>query len=148
MTGQKPRRNNAPIRRRRPATTVPDLLFAVGMALLVMAVVFFAASFVSDTLSNGDVGTDLARLFAGTLTLSALFAFMMGILLLRDDRKQVDHYLLPLAVGSVIGALESALFLNPAGPWLLAPFLLLVFVLRPVRRAVANLVRPAQQGRR
>lgn len=141
MTATKARRNNAPIRRRRPATGVPDLLFATGMALVVMAVVFFAASILSDSLSNGDVGTDLARLFAATLAFSALFAFIMGLLLLRDDRKQVDHYVVPLAVGAIIGGIESALFLNPSGPWLFAPFLLLVFVLRPVRRAISRLFR-------
>jgi hypothetical protein len=119
---------------------VPDLLFAFGMCLLVMAFVFFAASFTDEDLSSGDAGTDLARIFAGTLLISALCAFAMGTLLLRDDRNQLDHYVTPLIVGAIIGGLEATAFLNPAGPlWLLAPFLLFIFVLRPVRRTVSRL---------
>ena len=72
MTEPRRRRNNAPVRPRRPATTVPDVLFAVGMALLTMSVVFFLATFLDDSLSAGDVGTTLARAFAGTLAVSAI----------------------------------------------------------------------------
>jgi hypothetical protein len=128
------------VRPRRPATTVPDFFFAVGMALLTMAVIFFIASFVHEDLSAGDAGTMLARLFAATLLLSSLFLFILGVLLLRSDRKGLDHYVLPLAIGAVIGALESWLFLEPRGALLLLlPFLLLIFVLRPVRRRVSAL---------
>jgi hypothetical protein len=139
------RRRNAPLRPRRPATGVPDLLFAFGMCLLVMAFVFFAASFTNEDLSAGDAGTDLARIFSGTLFISALCAFAMGTLLLRDDRDQLDHYVTPLIVGAAIGGLEATAFLNPSGPLgLLAPFLLFIFVFRPVRRAVSRLAgRPA-----
>ena len=140
MTAPKRRRNNAPVRPPRPATGVPDLLFALGAALLTMATVFFVASFVHEDLSNGDVGTDLARIFAACLLLSAILIFFMGLLLLRSDRNQVDHYAEPLAIGIVIGAIESWFFLDPRSPlMLLLPFLLFVFVLRPVRRGIAGM---------
>jgi len=141
MTARAKRRNNAPVRPRRPATVVPDFLFAIGMALLTMAAVFFAASFVHDDLSAGDAGTMLARVFASTLLLSALFLFILGLLLLRADRNRMEYYVVPLAVGIVIGALESWLFLEPKGAaTLLLPFLLLVLLVRPIRRAASKAI--------
>ncbi len=142
MTNASRRRNNAPVRPRRPATGVPDLLFAIGMIMLTMGFVFFMASFFDDDLSAGDAGTALARVFAGLLAISALLTFLMGILLLRDDRRRADHYVVPLVVGGLIGGMESSLFLNPKSPVFLAlPLLLLVFVLRPVRRGLAGWTR-------
>ncbi|MGE0598753.1 MAG: hypothetical protein AB7J35_02870 [Dehalococcoidia bacterium] len=144
MTNARRRRNNAPVRPRRPATGVPDLLFAIGMIMLTMGFVFFMSSFFDDDLSAGDAGTVLARLFAGLLAISALLTFLMGILLLRDDRRRADHYVVPLIVGAIIGGIESSFFLNPRSPVLLViPLLLLVFVLRPIRRGLAGL---AQRG--
>lgn len=149
MTGAPRRRNNAPLRPRRPATTVPDVLFAIGMALLTMAVIFFLASFFDDSLSTGDVGTALARAFAATLAISAVFAFLLGLLLLRDDRDKLDRYRTPLLLGVVIGGLEAWLFLKAQPPlFLLAPLFLLIFALRPVRRSLGNALRPARAGRR
>ena len=149
MTEPRRRRNNAPLRPRRPATTVPDVLFALGMALLTMSVVFFLATFFDDSLSTGDVGTTLARAFAGTLAVSAIFAFLLGLLLLRDERDKLDRYRTPLLLGVVIGGLESWLFLDAQPPlFLLAPMLLLVFALRPVRRSLRNALRPGRTGRR
>lgn len=149
MTEPRRRRNNAPVRPRRPATTVPDVLFAVGMALLTMSVVFFLATFLDDSLSAGDVGTTLARAFAGTLAVSAIFAFLLGLLLLRDDRDKLDRYRTPLLLGVAIGGLESWIFLKALPPLFLAgPVPLLVFALRPVRRALAGAFRPGRTGRR
>ena len=149
MTEPRRRRNNAPLRPRRPATTVPDVLFALGMALLTMAVVFFLASFFDDSLSAGDVGTTLARAFAGALAVSALFSFLLALLLLRSDRDKLDRYRTPLLLGVVIGGLESWLFLQAQPPlFLLAPILLLVFALRPIRRALAGAFRPSRADRR
>ena len=140
MTAPRRRRNNAPVRPRRPATIVPDFLFALGAAALTMAVVFFIASFVHEDLSNGDAGTQLARIFAATLMLSAVFLFLLGMLLLRADRNRLEHYIVPLAIGALIGALESWMFLDPRSPaMLLIPLALLVFVLRPVRRGFGAL---------
>ncbi|MEO8540416.1 MAG: hypothetical protein ABI577_11805 [bacterium] len=148
MTAAPRRRNNAPLRPRRKATTVPDVLFALGMALLVMATIFFIASFVDENLSNGDAGTVLARAFAGTLAVSALFAFLLGILLLRSDRNQLDHYVAPLLIGGFVGAIEGWLFLAAQPPvFLLVPLLLLVFSLRPLRRALSRRFLPRQSAR-
>ena len=144
MTNARRRRNNAPVRPRRPATGVPDLLFAIAMIMLTMGFVFFMASFIDTDLSAGDAGTVLARVFAGLLGISAVLTFLMGILLLRDERRRADHYVVPLIVGGLIGGIESSFFLNPKSPIFLAlPLLLLFFVLRPVRRGLA---RRAQRG--
>ena len=147
VTAQKRRRNNAPVRPRRPATGVPDLLFAIATALLTMAAIFVAASFMDEDLSNGDAGTDLARIFAATLALSGILLALMGFLLLRDERGRADHYRVPIPVGGLIGGLEGAMFLDPQAPvFLLGPLLLLVFALRPVRRSLAGLF--GARGRR
>ncbi len=111
------------------------------MGLLVMSVAFFMASFFDDNLSNGDAGTQLARIFAGTLLLSSIFICLLGLLLLRDERNRLDHFVVPLAIGAIVGALEAAMFLNPQGAvLLLLPLFLLVFALRPVRAWLAGLV--------
>lgn len=148
MTGTRKRRNNAPVRPPRGATTVPDVAFAIGMALFVMAVTFFAASFLDETLSNGDAGTVLARLFAATLGFSALCAFLLGLLLLRSDRNRLDHYVTPLLLGVTIGALESWMFLKAQPPaFMLAPAALLIFALRPVRIWLSGAFGTRHKGR-
>ena len=135
------RRNNAPLRPPRQATGIPDILFASASVLVTMAVVFFIASFVHEDLSNGDAGTDLARVFSATLMLSALLLGLLGILLLRDAPNKVNHLLTPALVGAVVGGIESWLFLNPRSPVLfLAPLALLVFALRPTRRAISGVL--------
>lgn len=142
MTGARTatrRRNNAPIRPRRPATVVPDLLFAVSVAAWVMAGIFFVATFTDDTLSAGNAGTDLARLFSGALVVAGLCGFMIGMLLLRDERGNSEHYVFPIALGAVIGVVESVLFLRPAPGLLFLPFLLLILVFRPFRRMTTGL---------
>ncbi|MGI8927768.1 MAG: hypothetical protein ACR2HN_14165 [Tepidiformaceae bacterium] len=126
------------MRRRRPATSIPDLLFAVAAAAWTMAVIFFAASFFDDNVTAGDAGRVLARIFAGSLFVSGLFLGLLGVGLLRDDVRQSDHYVVPLLLGAVIGALESVIFLLPAEELLIAPFALLIFAFRPVRRWVAR----------
>lgn len=140
------RRNNAPIRPRRPATVVPDLLFAVSIAAWVMAGIFFVATFTDDSLSAGNAGTDLARLFSGALVVAGICGFLIGMLLLRDERGNADHYVFPMLLGAVIGVAEAILFLRPAPAMLFLPFLLLIFVFRPFRRMVTRLVR--RGGRR
>jgi len=70
----------------------------------------------------------------------------MGIMLLRDDRRRADHYVVPLAVGALIGGIEAAFFLAAKTPLFLAlPLLLFVFVLRPVRRALATVFHPGRR---
>lgn len=141
------RRNNAPIRPRRPATVVPDLLFALSMAAWVMAGIFFVATFTDDSLSAGNAGTDLARLFSGALLLAGLCGFLIGMLLLRDERGNSEHYVFPMLLGAVIGSLEALLFLRPEPGLLFLPFLLLIFLFRPLRRMLVGPFRTGS-GRR
>lgn len=144
MPGAKPitrRRNNAPIRPRRPATIVPDLLFAVSIAAWVMAAIFFVATFTDDSLSAGNAGTDIARLFSGALVVAGLCGFLIAMLLLRDERGNTDHYVFPIGLGAVIGVAEALLFLRPAPSLLFLPFLLLILVFRPFRGMVTGLFR-------
>jgi Na+-driven multidrug efflux pump len=136
------RRNNAPVRPPRPATSVPDFLFALAMCAWVMAAIFVVATFTYDDLSAGDAGTDLARLFAASLALAGGCGFLIGVMLLRGERRRADHYVTPVIIGAVMGTLEAILFLWPAEAFLFAPFALLVFVFRPVRRHLSRMVRP------
>ena len=137
--GRTMRRNNAPIRPPKPATSVPDVIFTLAAAGLTMAVIFFVASFTNGAVTEGEAGQILARMFAGALALTAGFGFLLGILLLRGERRRPDHYVVPALLGAVIGVLEAVLFLIPAAGFLWAPFVLLVFAFRPVRRQVARL---------
>src|SRR5437016_5774119 len=84
----RPRRNNAPIRpaRRRKATIVPDFILMLATVAWTMAVVFLAASFMSDDVTSGEAGRVLARLFAGALFASGFFMLLFALALLRDDR--------------------------------------------------------------
>jgi hypothetical protein len=136
------RRNNAPVRPPRPATSMPDFLFALAMCAWVMAAIFVVATFTDDDLSAGNAGTDLARLFAGSLVLAGVCGFLIGVMLLRGERRQADHYVTPVIIGAVIGTLEAVLFMWPAEAFLFAPFALLIFVFRPVRRHVSKMVHP------
>lgn len=139
-----PRRNNAPVRPRKPATGVPDILFAVAATTWAMAAVFTVASVVDRDITSGAAGVALARMFAGALAVCGLFAFLLGLVLLRGDRGEADHYMTPMLLGLVMGGAEAALFLWHAGVLLLTPFILIVFVFRPVRRMVARTVSPGR----
>ncbi|MEO9254914.1 MAG: hypothetical protein ABI305_05200 [Tepidiformaceae bacterium] len=130
------RRNNAPIRPQRNASSLPDLMFAVAAAGLMMAVVFFLASFVDNDVTLGDAGRVLARLFAGALLVSALFAFLLAVVFARDRGARGEHYVFPLAVGIIAGGISASLFLQLRFLWMFLPFLLLILVIRPIRRRV------------
>lgn len=146
---QQPRRHNAPIRpRRRPATTVPDLLIALGTAGWAMGGVFLAASIGSNELTAGEAGRAIARLFAAALALAGTFTFALGWGLLRGERSDPDHYVVPMLVGAVIGVSEAGLFLATAASLLPLPFLLLVFATRPVRRFLRRRLLPARGASR
>lgn len=142
MRPQPPRRNNAPIRRRKPATSVPDLLFALAAAGWTMSILFLLASFTDDAIAGEEAGRTLAQLFSLALFVASTFAFLLGFSLLRDDRGKADHYVFPLLLGAIIGVLEAAVFLLPASNFLFAPFILLIFVFRPVRRHMSRMLRP------
>lgn len=133
------RRNNAPIRPPRPATTVPDVLFACAFTCFTMAVIFFIASFLSEDVVSGSAGRVLARFFAGTLVVSGSLMFLLGYGLLREERRAVNHYSFPIVLGVVVGALESAVFLQTLEQFLFAPLLLLILAIRPLRNRIARL---------
>lgn len=133
------RRNNAPIRPPRPATTVPDVLFACAFTCFTMAVIFFIASFLSEDVVSGSAGRILARFFAGTLVVAGLLIFLLGYGLLREERRTVNHYSFPIGLGVVVGALESFVFLQTLEQLLFAPLLLLVFAIRPLRHRLMRL---------
>ena len=135
------RRDNAPIRKRRPATTVPDFLFSLAAAAWTMAAIFVIASFVDDNVTVGEAGRLLARMFAGALAFSGIFGFLLGLILLRDELRQRDHYITPMVLGIIMGGAVATLFLLPSNTFVLAPFVLLIFVFRPLRRSIARLFR-------
>jgi CHASE2 domain-containing sensor protein len=139
------RRNNAPIRPRKPATSIPDLLFALAASGWTMAAVFVAASFVNNDVTAGDAGRILARMFAAALAVAAAFTCLLAVLLLRDDRNRADHIIFPMVVGVAIGLLFALLFLGLHFYALFAPFLLLVLVFRPVRRRLFGRNAPARR---
>lgn len=142
------RRNNAPVRPPRPATVVPDFLLALATAAAAMAVAFVVASFTDADVTENDAGRTLARIFAGSLLVSGLFLGLLAALLLRDRENTTGTFAFPLVIGAIIGVLEAMLFLSAAGAWLLAPFLLLILLIRPVRRAVVNAVQPTRRLQR
>lgn len=132
---------------RRPVTVVPDILLAFAATGWTMAVVFVATTFLGDEVLTGDAGRFFARLFAGALAVSALLLFLLAFSLLRDERGRAVHYVVPMGVGVAIGLLEAALFLGAAGLLMLAPFLLLLLVIAPVRRLFFRTSRPAPARR-
>ena len=140
------RRENAPIRRpRRPATIVPDVLLATAAAALAMAAIFLAETFVSNGHVEGDASETLARVFAATLAMTGVMIFFMALVLLRDERRQGDHYRGPLAIGAVVGVIEAILFLRQGDQLLVVPPVFLLLAARPLRRFVGRLL-PTRDG--
>lgn len=142
------RRRNVPIRPvSRPATSIPDLLIAVATIGWTMAALFLIASFSNSNVTAGDAGPLLARVFAAALATCATFVLVIGLALLRDERTEPDHYVVPVSVGVLAGAVITGLFLQAAGAWIFAPLLLLVLVARPVRRLAGRVFgrRPGEE---
>jgi hypothetical protein len=142
-TSRPGRRNNAPVRppRNREGGTIPDLLFCLASGAFVLAAILLAATFTNDNVTAGHVGKELAQFFALALIGTSIFLFLVGLLLLRDGRGRFDHYSTPILLGTIGGAIEAVLVIQPAGWWIAAPLIVLVFALRPVRRLLARLVR-------
>jgi hypothetical protein len=139
------RRNNAPVRpRRRPSTIVPDILLALSALAFTMAVIFLAASFLSEDVTAGEAGEFLARAFAGALAMTGLFLALLAFGLLGEDRGYFGQYLAPILLGILAGAIEAVLFLIPLGALLWAPFLLLFFAPQAVRRHLPGPLRAAR----
>ncbi|MFN0093311.1 MAG: hypothetical protein ACKVVT_00825 [Dehalococcoidia bacterium] len=128
--------------RRRP-TVVPDLLFALAVAAWTMAGTFIVLSFVAEDVVAGEAGATLARVFAVMLAISGLLLAIIGILLLRDERRHADHFTALVIIGLLMGGAATALFLLEQGDRIWAPSVLLLFVFRPIRRL---LTRPFRRG--
>lgn len=126
------------VRKRRPASTVPDVIIAFAAVGWTMALLFVIASFLDPDITEQEAGPVLARIFAASLATCATFVFVLGIALLRDDRNDPSHYIVPMIVGFLVGMIATSLFIQAVGAWVFAPFVLLVFTLRPVRRAIAR----------
>jgi len=136
------RRNNAPITggRRRRSRFVPELLITFAVIGWVMAIIIGGASFADDSITSGEAGQMLARVFASALGIAALFIFLLAVAVLGQDRGRQEHYVLPVTLGVLIGVPEALLFLAPAGRFLPIPFVLLLPLVRPVRRLLLGLL--------
>lgn len=117
------------------------MFFAVAVGAWTMAAILLAASFTGEDLIPGEAGRALARIFAALLFGTGVFTFLAGYGMLGDERGRSDHYVVPVIVGMSAGALEGMLLLSDAGNWLIAPFVLLLLALRPVRRFAAGAIR-------
>jgi hypothetical protein len=126
------------VNRRRPASTVPDVLIAFAAVGWTMALFFLLASFLDPGLKDQDAGPVLAQTFAAALAACGTFIFVIGLALLREDRGDPSHYLTPMILGFLVGLAVTTLFLRGAGFWIFAPFPLLAFSARPLRRMVAR----------
>jgi hypothetical protein len=138
----------APARRRNepapaPPTIVADIVLTAAFACWAMAVIVAVTGFTGDAF--GEAGRRIALMFAGSLVIAGGFLWLLGATLLRDARWSLESYAMPFAVGAIIGAVELVLLFNLWAFWLWAPPLLVIFALRPVRRA---LFRPFYRGDR
>jgi MFS family permease len=127
---------------------LPDVLFCLASGSLMLAAILLVSSFTNDELTAGNAGTELAQLFSGALIGAGVFVFLVGLLLLHDGRGRADHYVTPILLGVIAGAVEAVLVLQPAGFWIAAPLLVLILALRPVRRWLARMTGQRQPATR
>jgi hypothetical protein len=127
---------------------VPDIVFTLAVAAWAMALAIAVASLFGDSFTVGSAGRILARFFAAALGLSGLLLFLLGVVLLRDDRNERDHYRVPVLLGAGIGLAEAVIMLWPNEALLPLPLLFLVFALRPVRRRLADALHTRAGGGR
>lgn len=126
-------RVNAPVRRQARPGSVPDVLMAFAFLAWTMAAVFLVASFVGDRVTSGDAGSTLAQLFAAALAGAGLLIFLLSLLLVGDSRGLKVRTGYAAGLGIIAGIVASALFLELAGFWMAAPFLLPLLAVRPAR---------------
>jgi hypothetical protein len=123
---------------------VPDFLFALATIAWTMAVAFVTVSFTEGDAVAGEAGANLARAFAAMLAISGLLIGIIGVILLRDERTNANHFRAPVMIGIVAGALVAGIFLWGEGGCIWTPFVLLILVFRPVR---SLLTRPFRRSR-
>ena len=119
-----------------------DLLIACAATALAMAVLIVVATFSGENVLGGSAGRFWALTFAGALALCGLFLVLLGLVLLGERSRERGRYLVPVASGVGAGVLVGALVLEGASRGaVLAPLLLLVLALPPVREGLAWIMR-------
>ncbi len=114
-----------------------------------MGVLILAATLTGENVVGGDAGRLWAFTFAGALALAGLFLFLLGLALLGERSRERARYPLPIACGVGAGALAGALILDGASrEAVLAPLLLLLPTLPPIRHGLARLMRREAEGQR
>lgn len=142
----------AAVRRARP-TPAPEgaswsgLLLAAAATAFALGLLILAASFAGENVLGGGAGRFWARAFAGAGLLTGLFLALLALGLPGAGARAPRRHLPAIAAGAAAGALTGALLLDGASrEAALAPLLLLLPALPPVRRGLARLVR-RREGR-
>lgn len=117
-------------------------MLAVAVTAWTTALIVVAASFVGENILGGDAGRFWARAFAAALGLTGLFLTLLALGLTGENIRDRTHYVVPMIVGLGAGVFEGMLLLNGTiDLTILAPLLLLIFALRPVRRGISRIAR-------
>ncbi len=125
-----------------------DLLIAFAATALTMGLLILIATFAGENVVGGNAGRLWALTFAGALGLTGLFLTLLGLVLLGERAREPRRYLVPVASGVATGVVVGALMVDGASrEAVLAPLLLLLLALPPVRHGIARL-RRHQAGRR
>ena len=142
----------AAVRRARP-TPAPEgapwasVLLAAAATAFALGLLILAASFAGENVLGGGAGRFWARAFAGAGLLTGLFLALLALGLPGAGANAPRRHLPAIAAGAAAGALTGALLLDGASrEAALAPLLLLLLALPPVRRGLARLVR-RREGR-
>ena len=107
--------------------------FALGLLIL-------AASFTGENVLGGGAGRFWARVFAGAGLLTGLFLALLALGLSGEGTDAPRRHAVPAAAGAAAGLLTGALLLDGAArEAALAPLLLLLFALPPVRDGLSRL---------
>ena len=136
----------AAVGRARPTTPAGDapwcgLLLAVAATAFALGLLILAASFAGENVLGGGAGRFWARAFAGAGLLTGLFLALLALGLPGAGTRAPRRHLPAIATGAVAGALTGALLLDGAGrEAALAPLLLLLLALPPVRRGLMRIV--------
>ena len=130
------------------AASWADMLIALAATALTMGVLILVATFAGENVAGDDAGRFWALTFAVALGMTGVFLVLLGLVLLGERARERGRYLVPLASGVAAGSLVGALILDGASrEAVLAPLLLLLLALPPVRGGLARLMR-RQAGER
>ena len=146
-----PRTRGSAIRREaraRHTASWADVLIALAATALSMGVLILVAAFAGENVAGGEAGRVWALIFAGGLALCGLFLVLLGLVLLGERSREGGRYLVPVASGVGAGLVVGALLLEGASRGaVLAPLLLLLLALPPVREGLAWVMRRGPGGR-